>query len=156
RIYAGFDKWAQIGSKPIYFVPLPCQGWGRGFESLRPLQISQISGEALAYRPLLRSGASWCLLDDRETRLAMTESTTPRTVVPAENRSIHATSPVRARCPSEQRRQRNAREMENRDSGAAVRRVGDRGCACGGAPSLCASWRSAHVQRRQWCRRNGR
>jgi hypothetical protein len=26
--------------------PLPCQGWGRGFESLRPLQFPLMTGNA--------------------------------------------------------------------------------------------------------------
>jgi hypothetical protein len=34
-------KAAPMGAKPLHSLaePQPCQGWGRGFESPRPLQI---------------------------------------------------------------------------------------------------------------------
>ena len=34
----------------------PCQGWGRGFESLRPLQISSVRPGHLGNRPYVRRG----------------------------------------------------------------------------------------------------
>jgi hypothetical protein len=39
---SGLEFWEHFRKLPEIACPLPCQGRGRGFESLRPLQISHV------------------------------------------------------------------------------------------------------------------
>ena len=43
-----------------------CQGWGRGFESLRPLQVSMTGSVGRCVRLRNEPGAGWCVGTDRD------------------------------------------------------------------------------------------